>query len=103
VDTEGHIWSAQWYGNCIVRYDPDGKLERRLETPAKQTSCVAFGGEEMNILFITSAGRSEPMPVMPRGYDHQGGYFGGALYRKSVPFSGMVQHRTAVRPERKRA
>jgi len=97
VDAEGYIWSAQWYGSCVARYDPDGKRERRIETPAKQTSCATFGGEEMNTLFITSAGRSEPMPVMPPGYDHQAGYFGGALYRKSVPFRGMAQNQTAIR------
>jgi D-xylonolactonase len=100
VDDEGYIWSAQWYGSCVVRYDPEGKIERRINTPAKQTSCVAFGGEELNVLFITSAARSEPMPVMPPGYDHQNGYFGGALYRMYVPFRGMVQHQAALLPRK---
>jgi D-xylonolactonase len=97
VDEEGYVWSAQWYGSCVVRYDPDGKLERRIETPAKQTSCLAFGGEALNTLFVTSAGQSEPMPVMPPGYDHERGYFGGALYRQSVSFKGMMQHQAAIR------
>lgn len=96
VDDEGYIWSAQWYGSCIVRYDPDGKLERRIATPAKQTSSLAFGGEELQTLFITSAARSEPMPVMPPGYDHEAGYFGGALYREQVSFRGMMQHHAAI-------
>ncbi|MGI9072470.1 MAG: SMP-30/gluconolactonase/LRE family protein [Bryobacteraceae bacterium] len=43
VDGQGFLWSAQWYGSAIVRYDPDGKVERRISTPAKQTSCCAFG------------------------------------------------------------
>jgi sugar lactone lactonase YvrE len=46
VDSEGFLWSAQWYGSSIVRYDPDGKVERRIATPAKQTSCCAFGGAD---------------------------------------------------------
>ena len=29
VDAEGFVWSAQWYGGRILRYDPDGKEERR--------------------------------------------------------------------------
>jgi sugar lactone lactonase YvrE len=96
VDEEGFVWSAQWYGSCLVRYDPDGKLERRIETPAKQTSSLAFGGEALNTLFITSAGLSEPMPVMPPGYDHERGYFGGALYCEHVSSRGMMQHQAAI-------
>ena len=44
VDSEGYIWSAQWYGSCIMRYDPDGKVERCIKTPAKQTTSLIFGG-----------------------------------------------------------
>ncbi len=80
VDAEGFLWSAQWYGSSVVRYDPDGKVERRIETPAKQTSCCAFGGAQLDELYITSAARSEPTSAMPHGYDSDAGYFGGALY-----------------------
>lgn len=96
VDEEGYVWSAQWYGSCVVRYDPDGKPERRITTPAKQTSSVAFGGNALNTLFITSAGQSEPMPIMPPGYDHEHGYFGGAIYSEPAPSRGMTQHHAAI-------
>ena len=81
IDAEGFVWSAQWYGGCVVRYDPDGKAERRISVPAKQTSSLAFGGRDMDELFITSAAKSEPMPVMPPGYDPDSGMIGGPLYR----------------------
>jgi sugar lactone lactonase YvrE len=64
----------------VVRYDPDGQVERRIETPAKQTSSCAFGGAQLDELYITSAARSEPTSEMPNGYDSEAGYFGGALY-----------------------
>jgi sugar lactone lactonase YvrE len=92
VDAEGFVWSAQWYGSCVVRYDPDGKVERRIQTPAKQTSSLAFGGPDLTDIFITSAGQSEPMPVMPPGYDPAAGYFGGALYQVNLAIAGQLQH-----------
>jgi sugar lactone lactonase YvrE len=87
VDADGFLWSAQWYGSCVVRYDPDGQEERRIPIPAKQVSSVTFGGPEFTDVFVTSAGRSEPMPVMPSGYDAYSGHFGGELFgfRSEIP------------------
>lgn len=97
VDAEGFLWSAQWYGSSVVRYDPDGKVERRIETPAKQTSSVMFGGNDLTDLFITSAAKSEPMPVMPKGYDAANGYFGGRLYRIHVGIRGKPEFKADIR------
>jgi D-xylonolactonase len=96
VDAEGYLWSAQWYGSAVVRYDPDGKVERRIQTPAKQTSCATFGGADLGDLYITSAAHSEPMPVMPAGYDAVGGLFGGALYRTRPGVRGLRAYETRL-------
>ncbi|HWB87195.1 MAG TPA: SMP-30/gluconolactonase/LRE family protein [Bryobacteraceae bacterium] len=98
VDSEGFIWSAQWYGSCVVRYDPDGKEERRIHTPAKQTSSVTFGGPDLDELYITSAGSSEALPCMPPGYDPTAGFFGGPLYRVRVDIQGREQGMTNISP-----
>ena len=84
------------YGAYAVRYDPDGKLERRIPTPARQTSSVAFGGSGLTDIFITSAARSEPMPVMPPGYDALNGFFGGPLYQTNVGIMGRVECKTDI-------
>lgn len=97
VDAEGFVWSAQWYGSCIVRYDPDGNLERRIETPAKQTASLAFGGPELMDIFITTAAKSEPMPIMPPGYDSRVGFFGGPLYRINLGIPGKPEFKTQIR------
>lgn len=55
VDALGYLWSAQWGGGCVVRYAPDGRTDRILEVPAEQPSCVAFGGPNLDLLFVTSA------------------------------------------------
>jgi D-xylonolactonase len=97
VDAEGFVWSAEWYGSCVVRYDPEGKVERRIETPAKQTSSLAFGGPDLTDIFITSAGKSEPMPVMPPGYDPSSGNFGGALYHMNLGIRGKREFLANIR------
>ena len=94
VDAAGFIWSAEWYGSCVSRYDPDGKLERKISVSAKQTSSLAFGGPKMEDIFITSAARSEPTPAMPPGYDANSGYFGGALFHLNIGIQGMAEYRT---------
>ena len=96
VDAEGFVWSAEWYGGCVARYDPDGKLERRISLPAKQTSSLAFGGPDLTDIFITSAGKSEAMPEMPPGYDPNSGYFGGALYHINLGIPGRPEYRASI-------
>ena len=48
---------------------PDGKVKRSIPLPAKQISSLAFGGPDLTDIFITSAAKPEPMPVMPPDYD----------------------------------
>jgi sugar lactone lactonase YvrE len=94
VDSSGFVWSAQWYGSSVVRYDPDGKLERRITVPAKQTSSLAFGGKHLTEIYITSAGRSDPTSAMPPGYDPHIGPIGGQLFHEHVGIPGMVALKT---------
>ena len=96
VDDAGFVWSAQWYGGCIVRYDPDGKEERRIAVPAKQTSALAFGGPDLTDIYITSAANSEPMPVMPPGYDPTAGPLGGPLFRFNAGIAGRAEWPTRI-------
>jgi len=92
VDAEGFVCNAQWYGSQIVRYDPDGKVERRIPVPAKQVSCIAFGGAEMTDLYITTAGESWPSALMPNGYDPKNGNIGGVLYRLRTDIAGKREY-----------
>lgn len=55
VDSEGYIWSAKWDGWRVVRYSPNGKIDRVLEMPVQRPTSVMFGGPDLDRLFITSA------------------------------------------------
>jgi len=92
VDAEGLVWSAQWFGACVVRYDPDGREERRISTPAAQTSSVAFGGPELTDLFITSAAFSDALPLAPPGYSTENRNIGGQLYHLNAGIPGKPEH-----------
>jgi L-arabinonolactonase len=55
IDAEDYLWNAQWGAGQIVRYRPDGSIERSLSLPVSQPSCVAFAGSELDLLCITTA------------------------------------------------
>jgi sugar lactone lactonase YvrE len=55
VDSEGYLWTAEFAGSRIVRYAPDGSIDREIAVPALQPTSVAFGGKDLRTLFITTA------------------------------------------------
>jgi len=55
VDADGCLWNAEWGGSRVVRYTPEGKIDRVLAVPAKNPTCCAFGGTRLDTLYITSA------------------------------------------------
>lgn len=55
VDTEGGLWIALWDGWRIVRYTPDGKLDRTVKLPAPRPTAMAFGGPDWRTLYVTTA------------------------------------------------
>jgi sugar lactone lactonase YvrE len=55
IDAEGYLWNAQWDGWRLVRYAPDGRIDRVVGLPVqKPTSCM-FGGPDLATLYVTSA------------------------------------------------
>ena len=57
IDSEGFMWSAQFDGGCLMRYAPDGMLERVIRLPVSKPTSCAFGGPGYRHLFVTTATR----------------------------------------------
>jgi sugar lactone lactonase YvrE len=55
VDTEGFVWSACCGGWRVVRYTPEGKVDRECRLPVANPTSCAFGGKRLDELYITSA------------------------------------------------
>jgi sugar lactone lactonase YvrE len=55
VDADGFVWVALWEGGSLHRYAPDGRLDLIIPVPASQTTKCAFGGKDLQDLYVTSA------------------------------------------------
>jgi L-arabinonolactonase len=55
IDADGCIWNAQWNGRRVVRFMPDGRVDRVVPVPALNPTCVSFGGAHLDVLYITTA------------------------------------------------
>ncbi len=55
VDAYGNVWSAQWGLGEVIAFNPDGDIIDRVSVPASQPTCVAFGGDNLDLMFVTSA------------------------------------------------
>jgi len=60
VDSEGYLWNCRFYGNCIVRVAPDGKIDHVVEMPVKNVTTCTFGGADLQTLFVTTASSEAP-------------------------------------------
>ena len=55
IDADGVMWLAEWGAARVAAYGPDGQFLRAITFDAPQTSCPAFGGDDMTTLFCTTA------------------------------------------------
>ena len=55
LDAEGGTWVALWTGSAVHRYGPDGTLDAVVRLPVSQVTSCAFGGANLDELFITTS------------------------------------------------
>ena len=86
VDAAGNFWNAQWGANRVACYDPNGTFIEAVAFGASQTSCPAFGGEDLRTLFCTSAAV---------GLSHPSAHDGKVLATK-VAHTGQPEHQVIL-------
>src|ERR1700759_3567132 len=62
VDAEGCLWNALVYDGRLIRYTPDGKVDRVIDMPVKKGTRVMFGAPTLDVLCVPSRAN----PRLPR-------------------------------------
>ncbi len=86
VDSEGCYWSALYEGGRVVRLSPQGEILEEIEVPARCPTMVAFGGDDMRTLFITSVG-ARPAEELEQYPDS------GSVFSVRVEVPGLPEQR----------
>lgn len=87
VDAEGCVWNAEFNGWRVVRYSPDGRIDRVIELPTHRPTCCAFGGPDLRTLYITTASQqmsAEELAKQPQA---------GALFATTADIPGLIEPR----------
>jgi L-arabinonolactonase len=57
VDEEGYVWSVEVYSGRLIRFDPNGVVDRIVGLPVQSTTSMIFGGTDLDIVYVTSMAR----------------------------------------------
>ncbi len=97
VDAEGFVWNARVIAGELVRYAPDGSVDRVIGMPVRNITSVMFGGDKLDEIYVTSMARV----AHPAVHDHfavqaKPQFTAGALFRiKGLGIRGMDEPRFA--------
>ena len=87
VDRLGRVWSARWEGSALLCLNAEGDVLECVQLPVSRVSSVAFGGPELDTLYVTSGGGTWEGSVPDDG----------TLYRFKVSVPGTAPFRSRVR------
>ena len=90
VDADGGVWNAEFNSSRLVRYAPDGSIDRMVALPVPRPTCCAFGGPDLDVLFVTTASQNltdDELRAQP---------LAGALLRLDVGMRGLPEPRVRL-------
>ncbi|XP_055599102.1 regucalcin-like [Uranotaenia lowii] len=65
IDDQGNLYVAVFHAAKVLKINPSGQVEMEIQTPASQVTSVAFGGPQLDELYVTTASRQDsgiPLP-----------------------------------------
>lgn len=84
IDAEGFLWNVQTGAGLVIRYDPQGRVDRRISLPTRDVTACCFGGDGLDTLFVTSA-TQKLTPELLETQPHAGHVFAVAARVRGVP------------------
>lgn len=84
VDAEGCYWICANDGGAVLRFTPEGKLDRSLAVPTAKPTMCAFGGAQLDTLFVTSIRPRDPELLKQQP-------LGGAVFALSPGVEGLPE------------
>ncbi|WP_299499834.1 SMP-30/gluconolactonase/LRE family protein [uncultured Roseobacter sp.] len=97
VDAEGYLWNAQVISGDLIRYAPDGSVERKISMPVRNITSVMFGGPDLEDIYVTSMARVSH-PAAHDGFAKQTKpqFAAGSLFRiRGLGIRGVPEPRFA--------
>ena len=88
IDSEGMLWVAHYGGSCVSRWNPNtAQLLLKIDLPVTQVTACAFGGPNLDTLFITSAAQELDAAELARQP------LAGGLFAIKTPYQGVPSFR----------
>lgn len=86
LDEDGFLWNCRYAGGCLLRYAPNGRIDRKIDLPATNITACTFGGPDLGTLYVTTAANELREAVLQNPHE-------GALLALEVGVNG---HQAAV-------
>ncbi|QDH17507.1 SMP-30/gluconolactonase/LRE family protein [Swingsia samuiensis] len=86
TDSEGNVWCGTWGGGRVSRFRPDGTPLPSIEMPATNVTKIAFGGDDLKTVFVTTARKgldAETLAKEPQA---------GSIFAFRTDVAGNPQH-----------
>ena len=84
VDEAGCLWVGLWEGWAVHRYAPDGELLGIVDVPVARVTKCAFGGPDLDDLYVTTAAPEAADPAQPSA---------GGIFRARTGLRGLPARR----------
>ena len=83
VDSAGCYWTCAGDAGCVLRFDPSGRLIGRIDVPVTKPAMAAFGGPNLDTLYITS--------IRPKDIDLSDQPLAGGLFAARPGVTGLPE------------